>query len=194
MQDSSQRFTDSRRVTTPPPIPDSPAAAPSRTNWRPRERAPMLSAYRSRPAVGFRDGYDLLFWYWLLDQSRPVQAQWIYHHQNQADPARIAELEKKDAALAAEVAALKAQAAPVDPSYTPPGLPAEEMYAQPAAAAEPVTVEEPAMPAQAYPMHSMAGQHEDRRGSSGVSWIVLIAGAGFMTWLLFFKRWNVSSS
>ena len=69
--------------------------------------------YVSRPTVLYRDSYNSLFWWWLLDRSLDDRAYWAYHHRYDMDPARYRAL---------------AQRVPRDPAYVPPNLDRDLMY------------------------------------------------------------------
>ncbi|MDB6132124.1 MAG: hypothetical protein JWM59_367 [Verrucomicrobiales bacterium] len=137
---------------------------------------PMLLVYASRPPVYYQDPYGSPFWYWLLDQPREVRADWLYHHQGAVDPERRAEMLRADPALQAQVDALAAKKAPVEPNYVPAGLKNDDMFADPAADAEAEAAETAAT--------STSG------GSSTLFWTTMLGGGAALAWLVFFKRWK----
>src|SRR6185436_1237822 len=81
----------------PPPIPSS-GRGPARTpvyvpdsttlSTRPARTYHIYNSYYSRPMVTYRDPYNSLFWWWLLDRSLDDRAYWAYHHRYDMDPAR----------------------------------------------------------------------------------------------------------
>ena len=88
----------------------------------------VFNPYSSRPVVIYRDPYNSLFWWWLLDRSLDDRAWWAYHHRYDMDPARYQALVASDQQLETRVEQLEAQQAPRDPNYTPPGVDRDLMY------------------------------------------------------------------
>jgi len=137
----------------------------------------VFSPYRSRPWVVYRDPYDSLFWWWLLDRSLDERAWWAYHHRYDMDPARYQALIATDQQLEARVEQLEAQQAPRDPNYVPPGLDRDLMYSD------------------RYVAHT----YSNRPTRLGVVafWALgvptALAFTGFFIWLIWFKRWQTAT-
>ena len=70
---------------------------------------------------------NMFFWMWLMDRPHE-RDQFIYNHSDSIDPARLAELKKSDAELAARLVALEAGGAVKDPTYVPKDLDPDLMY------------------------------------------------------------------
>ncbi len=157
---------------------------------QPRRTWPQFSSYASRPATSFRDSYSPLFWWWLLDQSRPVRANWYYNHQSTMDPTRQSALMAADPQLQQEVSQLAAAGTPVNPAYTPPGIEPAAMMAEKEDLDD--TTSTPLLPA--MPADPQPDFHSAPEGSSGPFWLALLGGGGFVTWLVFFKRWQTASA
>ena len=137
----------------------------------------MYNPYRSRPWVVYRDPYDSLFWWWLLDRSLDDRAWWAYHHRYDMDPARYQALIATDQQLEARVAQLEAQQAPRDPNYVPPGLDRDLMYSD----------------------RYVEQTYSNRPTRLGVIafWALgvptALAFTGFFVWLIWFKRWQTAT-
>ncbi len=84
--------------------------------------------YYGRPPMIYNDPYGPLFMYILLDRSLDDRAAWAYHHRQDMDDARYAELLKRDAALEAKVRKLEADKVARDPSYSLPGVDPDLQY------------------------------------------------------------------
>jgi hypothetical protein len=166
---------------------------------------PAFSSYYSRPLVVYHDSYSSPFWYWLLDQPRYTRAEWYYHHQSQMDPARQAALVAADPELPQAVSAVATAAPTPNPDYTPPGIEAQAMTAPtdadaPADAdaassstpANSLANQVPPMPVRATQLASMGASSNS--SSSGFNWLVLLGCGGFVTWLVFFKRWKSATA
>lgn len=71
--------------------------------------------------VYYHDSFSPFLMGWLLSDTlnSHQRAMWMYHHQSDMDSARYNELLAKDAALKAELEALKAQNLQRDPTYVP---------------------------------------------------------------------------
>lgn len=228
---SQQNFLQSTQPAPVPPPPTRratytsrpPVAAPALASAPPvsQVRSPVLNVYRNRPVVIYRDSYSSLFWWWLLDQPRPVRAAWIYNHNSSMDPARQAALIAADPPLQQEVASVAATSPVADPNYTPPGLESpDDMKAEPVAANVAV-VENPPSPAPTPVNGATSGQNQtivplpslplshsprdydpyDRRnstrreGSSSVFPIMIfLTGMAATIWLVFFKRWKIAAA
>jgi hypothetical protein len=191
VQNSSQNFTNSKKSSAPQPAGNAGLAPAPPPVPAPRPRSPRLQVYNTRPVVYYRDRYDPLFWWWLMDQSRPVRAQWVYHHYSDADPQRITALQQADPALDTEVEALKSQQIPVNSEFAPDGLPAEEMYRDPP---DPPVEGDRLPDADSIPEFSQVSNFAPRPSTGGGSWLVLLACSTFMGWLIFFKRWKTASA
>jgi hypothetical protein len=89
---------------------------------------PRYSYYSSRPRFYYHDPINDIFWYWLLDQSIDVQAQWAYNHREQLDDARYQSLLNQNAAISARMLMLQSQGVTRDPSYTPRGMDPDLQY------------------------------------------------------------------
>jgi hypothetical protein len=215
MQQSAQNFAQSR----PAPLPASPASRassqplpplPPRSSYASRGYAtssnlnsypqsttrvvhhyPAFSSYYSRPVVIYHDSYSSPFWYWLLDQPRPVRAAWYYNHQTTMDPARQAALVAADPALTQDVTQLAATAPTPDPNYTPPGIEPQAMTAP--VEVEATSDELPADASSQLPMSVTYGSVQrplPGRSSSWFSMAILLGGSALVIWLVFFKRWK----
>jgi hypothetical protein len=134
--------------------------------------------YYSQPTFYVGGGYSSAFWWMMMtDWTAERRAYWLYH--NQANIERDAyERGMKDAAVAAEIAKLKAQGVKPNPDYVDkefsdnPDLMYDQDYVE--AAYNPVVVEE---------------------HSSGVGtvllWFLVIIIAGAVVCILVFKvRWG----
>jgi hypothetical protein len=134
--------------------------------------------YTSRPTVVYRDSYNSLFWWWLLDRSLDDRAYWAYHHRYDMDPARYQALVADNRQLEARVEQLEAQRVPRDPTYTPPNLDRDLMYTD-------------RRVAQAY-------ANRPTRSGAVAFWILavptILGGGCLFIWLIFFKRWQTSTA
>ena len=137
----------------------------------------VFNPYYSRPMVIYRDPYNSLFWWWLLDRSIDDRAGWAYHHRYDMDPARYQALVANDQQLATRVEQLEAQQAPRDPSYVPPGVDRDLMYSD----------------------RHVEQLYSNRPTASGVFafWLLAVPTAlgvtGFFIWLIWFKRWQTAT-
>jgi hypothetical protein len=137
----------------------------------------VFNPYRSRPTVIYRDPYDSLFWWWLLDRSLEDRAYWAYHHRYDMDPARYQALVATDSQLEARVEQLEAQQAPRERNYAPAGLDRDLMYSD------------------RYVAHT----YSNRPTGVGVVtfWVLAIplalAVSAFFIWLIWFKRWQTAT-
>jgi hypothetical protein len=137
----------------------------------------MFNPYASRPTVVYRDPYDSLFWWWLLDRSLDERAYWAYHHRYDMDPNRYQALVAQDQQLDARVSELESQQIPRDPGYVPVGLQRDLMYSD----------------------QYIARAHSNRPTTAGAVsfWILMVpamAVFGFFIWLIWFKRWQATPS
>ena len=133
----------------------------------------VFNPYASRPTVVYRDPYDSLFWWWLMDRSLDERASWAYHHRYDMDPDRYQALVANDQQLEARVSELEGQQIPRDPNYVPVGLQRDLMYSD----------------------QYVARAYSNRPTTVGaVSFWVLAVPAlsvfGFFIWLIWFKRWQ----
>jgi hypothetical protein len=134
----------------------------------------VFNPYISRPVVIYRDPYNSLFWWWLLDRSLDDRAWWAYHHRYDMDPARYQALVAQDQQLEARVQQLEAQQAPRNPNYAPPGVDQDLMYTD----------------------RHVQRAYSNRPTSAGVVafWLLAVPLAlgvsGFFIWLIWFKRWQ----
>ena len=134
--------------------------------------------YYSRPVVVYRDPYNSFFWWWLLDRSLDDRAYWAYHHRYDMDPARYDALVAHDRDLDRRIAELEAQQLPRNPNYVPPNVDRDLMYSD----------------------QYVARAHANRPTHSGnaIFWVLAIpafVGMGaFFIWVIFFKRWQVSTA
>ena len=145
---------------------------------RPVRRHTVFYPYESRPVVIYRDPYNSLFWWWLLDRSLEDRAQWAYHHRYDMDPGRYQTLLAENQELEARVQQLESQQVARNPDYVPPGLDRDLMYSD--RAVEHAYSNRP----------TTAG-----RIAFGVFAIpVLIALVCFFIWFIFIKRWQPSTS
>jgi hypothetical protein len=170
----------------PPPLP-APAGGSSRSvvyvpdagtiSTRSVRIYNVFNPYSSRPVVIYRDPYNSLFWWWLLDRSIDDRAWWAYHHRYDMDPARYQALVATDQQLETRVEQLEAQQAPRDPNYVPPGVDRDLMYSD----------------------HYVAQSYSNRPTAAGVFafWVLAVPTAlgvtGFFIWLIWFKRWQTAT-
>ncbi|MGO8930961.1 MAG: hypothetical protein ACLQU3_29240 [Limisphaerales bacterium] len=144
---------------------------------RPARIYSVFNPYYSRPVVIYRDPYNSLFWWWLLDRSLEDRASWAYHHRYDMDPERYQALVANDQQLEARVEQLEAQQAPRDPNYVPPGVDRDLMYSD----------------------HYVARSYSNRPTAAGVFafWLLAVPTAlcvtGFFIWLIWFKRWQTAT-
>ena len=137
----------------------------------------VFKPYYSRPVVIYRDPYNSLFWWWLLDRSIDDRAGWAYHHRYDMDPARYQALVANDQQLETRVEQLEAQQAPRDPNYAPPGVDRDLMYSD----------------------RHVEQSYSNRPTTSGVFafWLLAVPTAlgvtGFFIWLIWFKRWQTAT-
>lgn len=96
--------------------------------WQNREsrKDRYYGTYYSRPSPFSQTYYNdpfgnVWFWLWLMDRPRERDT-WIYHHRDQIDPARMAELRQKDADLDRRLYELENQGVKRDSSYVPVDL------------------------------------------------------------------------
>jgi hypothetical protein len=113
-----------------------------------------------------------------LDRSLDERANWAYHHRYDMDPARYQALVSDNKELEQRVQQLESQQVKRDTNYTPANLDRDLMYSE-----RHVT--------QAY-------SNRPTRGGAVAFWLLAIPtalGVGFfMVWLVFFKRWQVSTA
>ena len=144
---------------------------------RPARVETIFRPYYSRPVVVYRDRYDTLFWWWLLDRSLDDRARWAYHHRYDMAPARYQALVSADQQLEARVAELESQAVARDPEYAPVGVDRDLMYTD----------------------QFVATSYSNRptRGGTIAFWLIGVPAAigvcGFFIWLSWFKRWQTSA-
>ena len=137
----------------------------------------VFNPYASRPEVVYRDSYNSLFWWWLLDRSLDDRGRWAYHHRHDMDPARYQALVAHDQELETRVEELEAQQAARDPSYAPPGVDQDLMYSD----------------------RYVAQAYSNRPTTAGVVafWVLAVPTAlgvtGFFIWLIWFKRWQTAT-
>jgi hypothetical protein len=170
----------------PPPLPVSSAGADRPVVYvpdagtlssRPVRIYTVFNPYASRPEVVYRDPYNSLFWWWLLDRSLDDRAYWTYHHRHDMDPARYQALVASDHQLEARVEQLEAQQAPRDPAYVPPGVDRDMMYSD----------------------HYVQQTYSNRPTPAGVFafWLLAVPTAvavcGFFIWLIWFKHWQTAT-
>jgi len=129
----------------------------------------------------YHDPYSTLFWVWLLDSRRSAdeRALWYYHHRDDVDAARAAELRAKDKEFDARLAALEAKKTPVNPTFTPPTLNAD---------APDVMYSDEFVDAVTNPMLVEEKEVDDEPEKSSVAWwcVTVLLGlvAVAVTWLL----------
>lgn len=194
VDESKRNFVQS---TLPPPPrttytsrSNAPNVSSFNTPPAPRPQSRMLTGYRDRPLVIYHDSYSSPFWWWLLDQPRPVRAMWIYHHSSSIDPARQAALIAADPPLQESVQTLATTTPPVDPNYTPPGLETpEEMTTAPI----PEVTSTP-LPVPMQVNHFTSTPVMRGQASSGFPIFIFLAGISTLIWLVFFKRWKFSAT
>jgi hypothetical protein len=170
----------------PPPLPVSAGGSDRRVVYvpdagtlssRPVRIYNVFNPYYSRPVVIYRDPYNSLFWWWLMDRSLDDRASWAYHHRYDMDPARYQALVANDQQLETRVEQLEAQQAPRDPNYAPPGVDRDLMYSD----------------------RHVEQAYSNRPTTSGVVafWLLAVptalAVSGFFIWLIWFKRWQTAT-
>jgi hypothetical protein len=134
----------------------------------------VFNPYAARPVVIYRDPYDSLFWWWLLDRPLEERAYWTYHHRYDMDPARYQALVANDQQLETRVEQLEAQQTARDPNYVPAGLTQDLMYSD------------------RYVAHA----YSNRPTPAGAVafWVlgapVLLGFTALFIWLVWFKRWQ----
>jgi hypothetical protein len=144
---------------------------------RPARVRTLFETYYTRPVVVYRDPYNSLFWWWLLDRSLEERASWAYHHRYDMDPVRYQALVANDQQLEARVEQLEAGQTARDPNYVPAGVDRDLMYSD-------------GYVAQAY---------SNRPTLLGVAafWALgvptAIALSVFFIWLIWFKRWQTAN-
>lgn len=137
----------------------------------------VFNPYRYRPVVIYRDPYNSLFWWWLLDRSLDDRAYWAYHHHYDMDPARYQALVESDQQLRARVEALETQQVARDTNYVPAGIDRDLMYSD------------------RYVGHV----YSNRPTMLGAVafWVLgvptAIALCAFFIWLVWFKRWQTAT-
>jgi hypothetical protein len=187
MSDTPPLLGDAPSYRVQPPPLTTPGGTYSRTadyvpdratiSTRPIRIYNVFNPYRSRPWVVYRDPYDSLFWWWLLDRSLDDRAWWAYHHRYDMDPARYQALLATDQQLEARVEQLEAQQPHRDANYVPPGLDRDLMYSE----------------------QYVAQTYSNRPTTLGVIvfWALgvptALAFTGFFIWLIWFKRWQTAS-
>ena len=136
----------------------------------------VYAPYYSRPTVVYRDNYNSLFWWWMLDRSLDDRATWAYHHSYDMDTSRFQNLLAHDAELAARIRQLEEQQVATNPNYVPPGIDPDLMYTD----------------------QHFNRVYSNRPTASGqiAFWLLLIpTGIGtawLLGWLIFFKRWQTA--
>lgn len=144
---------------------------------RPARMSTLFRPYYSRPIVVYNDPFGSFFWWWLLDQSLENRALWAYHHRNSMDSARYQALVEHDAELEARVRQLEAEKVATNPNFVPAGVDRDLMYSD----------------------KYVQRAYSNRPTTTGrvAFWMlttVAVAGTGcFLVWLVFFKRWQVST-
>ena len=167
------RYPASQRQTSSTWYPD-----PQLYSTRPVRLQSYFAPYWSRPVVIYQDNYNSYFWWWLLDQSLENRALWAYHHRADMDDARYRELVYQDLALENRVMELEQRQLPRDPNYVPTGMDRDLMYTD----------------------NFVNRSYLTRPTTAGrVGFFVLlvpvVAGMGwFLTWLVFFKRWQTATA
>ncbi len=136
----------------------------------------VYAPYYSRPTVVYRDHYNSLFWWWMLDRSLDDRASWAYHHRYNMDTTRFQNLLANDAELASRVRQLEEQQVATNPHYVPPGIDPDLMYTD----------------------QHFNHVYSNRPTTTGrfAFWLLLIpTGIGtawLLGWLIFFKRWQTA--
>jgi hypothetical protein len=150
--------------------------------------------YMSQPVVVYHDPYNSFFWWWLLAQSQDQRALWAYHHQADMDQARYQDLLARDRALEAKVHELEGRQVPRDPTYTPPGIDPDLVYTDDYVTAAYNPQPQPQSQPQSSPPATIP-PHPAPRHHAGMTFITILAVMlliGFVVWIVFFKRWNIS--
>lgn len=87
-----------------------------------------FGGYYNRPSApifaqpAYHDPFgNMFFWMWLMDRPHERDT-WLYHHQSEVDPARLAEMKAKDADLDRRLKALETSGVKRDSAYTPTEL------------------------------------------------------------------------
>lgn len=151
----------------------------SRPTPTPTPKQQKFANYLTRPAVVYRDRYDNDFWWWLLDQPRPVRARWAYHHTNTMAPERYEALMRADEGLQEQVTALELEKVSIDADYVPEGLQKHWMYSA-------------FIPSSQLEREARAAAAARTPAGRFWFWFWMIGGGGFLIWLVFIKRWGGS--
>ncbi|MDB6031945.1 MAG: hypothetical protein JWM16_2283 [Verrucomicrobiales bacterium] len=145
---------------------------------RPWRMYDTYAPYYSRPVVVYRDSYNSFFWWWLLDRSLDDRAYWAYHHRYDMDPARYQALVAENRDLETRVEQLETQRVPRDTNYVPANLDRDLMYTD----------------------RHVSQVYSNRPTAAGavIFWLLAIPTAlgvgAFFVWLIFFKKWQVSTA
>lgn len=121
------------QATKPPsPTVQKKISSYSSSSSKPRAERERV-VYRSVPTttVIYHDSYHPSFSGWLLQQSPSIMAMWMYNHRAEMDEARYRDLMASNAEVRTKLAMMEAQRIKADPTYSPPGIDYDVMYAQP---------------------------------------------------------------
>jgi hypothetical protein len=136
--------------------------------------------------VTYHDDFDSLFWWYLLDQSIDVQAQWAYHHRYEMDAARYNSLLAQNAVLSSQVAQLEAQSALRDPNYAPPGFDTNVMYTSNPVAATPVSA--PVSTPTYVPAYAPANVNSGHAAFNIFIWFAFAVLVVLVIWFIFIRQ------
>lgn len=105
----------------------------SRERWLNRQarEEQYYSRYAGRPPIFAQQSYNdafgnPFFWMWLMDQGKHTSDQWIYKHQSEIDPTRMAELRQRDQDLDNRLRALESGGVQKDTKFAPPEMKGNE--------------------------------------------------------------------
>lgn len=80
------------------------------------------------PIVVYHDNFNPWFWMYMMDRSSHDRAEWYYHHSDEIDPARIADLRAHDAEFDQRLQALEQHGIKKDAGFAPQGIDRDLMY------------------------------------------------------------------
>ena len=142
---------------------------------RPARHDQKYRRYQNQPPVfvqTYNDPFgNMFFWMWLMEQNNHSRDQFLYHRQNDIDPARLAAFKEKDADLDRRLKALEQSGVKRDLTYAPEEFKNDKdlMYGD-----------------------DVVTQVAKEEHSSSKIWlwlgVLLILGAG--VYLVFIKRWK----
>lgn len=151
--------------------------------WKNRQlrQDQAFGGYYNRPSApifvqpAYHDPFgNMFFWMWLMDRPSHDRDAWLYHHQGDMDPARLAELKSKDADLDRRLKALEQSGTKADSAYVPPELKGNKDL-----------------------MYGDDVVKDAAKAENSMSWLWFVLGGllalGAFVYLVFFKRWNTGA-